>query len=56
MDMLPYFYSLGMLVNSRYCDGSPYLTAMDLLERQIADEEKELHPLLEQFPQFRRLK
>lgn len=44
--MNPYFYSLGMLVTSRGWRDHQTLTAMDLLAEQIADEEKEIHPLI----------
>lgn len=38
--MLPYFYSLGMLVTSRHVEKpSPYLSAMDVLAGAIAQEE-----------------
>lgn len=55
MHMSPYFYSLGMLVTSRGWKDSLYLSAMDLLAMQIADDELPLHPFLKKLPQFAEL-
>lgn len=38
-DMSDYFYSLGILVIGRKGEGLIHLTAMDILERCIADHE-----------------
>lgn len=44
--MNPYFYSLGMLVTRRAHSDIPHLSAMDVLERAIADDETEFPPLI----------
>jgi hypothetical protein len=44
--MSPYFYSLGMLVNGRAWYDPPEVSAMDVLERAIADDGDDLPVLI----------